>query len=307
MAERARVALVALHGGGLDHVAADVDRGFLEERIEDRGARVGHQDHVRLVDALPAGDGGAVEHLAVAEQFFVHEPCGDRDVLFFAACVGEAQVGKLDLFFFDQFESHRLGVISPPEWGNALPARERPTPDPYPGRAANQCRAYASFRTLVNQRLGEAGDRLCTDVGALVGRHCTDEGRRFYANPERGERTARRWCGAFPIRAYASPRYTRAFFAHSVPIMTASKLGTPPRTFQDLIFALQRYWSDQGCVILQPYDMEMGAGTFHPPPFCARSGLSPGAPPTCSLRGVPPTGVTAKTRSGCSTTTSSRW
>src|SRR3546814_9484073 len=27
---------------------------------------------------------------------------------------------------------------------------------------------------------------------------------------------------------------------------------------------LQRYWADQGCVILQPYDMEMGAGTFHP-------------------------------------------
>src|SRR5690242_17874123 len=40
------------------------------------------------------------------------------------------------------------------------------------------------------------------------------------------------------------------------------ELGTPPRTFQDLIFALQKYWADQGCVILQPYDMEMGAGTF---------------------------------------------
>lgn len=38
---------------------------------------------------------------------------------------------------------------------------------------------------------------------------------------------------------------------------------TQPRTFQDLIFALQRYWSEQGCVILQPYDMPMGAGTFH--------------------------------------------
>ena len=36
-----------------------------------------------------------------------------------------------------------------------------------------------------------------------------------------------------------------------------------PDTFQDLIFALQSYWSQQGCVILQPYDMEMGAGTFH--------------------------------------------
>jgi glycyl-tRNA synthetase alpha chain len=35
-------------------------------------------------------------------------------------------------------------------------------------------------------------------------------------------------------------------------------------SFQDLILRLQRYWADQGCVILQPYDMEMGAGTFHP-------------------------------------------
>lgn len=34
--------------------------------------------------------------------------------------------------------------------------------------------------------------------------------------------------------------------------------------FQDLILTLQRYWADRGCVILQPLDMEVGAGTFHP-------------------------------------------
>ena len=34
--------------------------------------------------------------------------------------------------------------------------------------------------------------------------------------------------------------------------------------FQDMILALQRYWADQGCVLLQPQDMEVGAGTFHP-------------------------------------------
>jgi glycyl-tRNA synthetase alpha chain len=39
---------------------------------------------------------------------------------------------------------------------------------------------------------------------------------------------------------------------------------SPKRSFQDLILALQRYWAEHGCVILQPYDMEMGAGTFHP-------------------------------------------
>ncbi len=38
----------------------------------------------------------------------------------------------------------------------------------------------------------------------------------------------------------------------------------PERSFQDLILTLQRYWAEQGCVILQPYDMEVGAGTFHP-------------------------------------------
>jgi glycyl-tRNA synthetase alpha chain len=38
----------------------------------------------------------------------------------------------------------------------------------------------------------------------------------------------------------------------------------PERSFQGLILTLQRYWADYGCVILQPYDMEVGAGTFHP-------------------------------------------
>ena len=37
-----------------------------------------------------------------------------------------------------------------------------------------------------------------------------------------------------------------------------------PLSFQDMILTLQSYWSAQGCVILQPYDVEMGAGTFHP-------------------------------------------
>jgi glycyl-tRNA synthetase alpha chain len=36
------------------------------------------------------------------------------------------------------------------------------------------------------------------------------------------------------------------------------------KTFQDLILTLQSFWAGQGCIILQPYDVEMGAGTFHP-------------------------------------------
>ena len=39
---------------------------------------------------------------------------------------------------------------------------------------------------------------------------------------------------------------------------------TKPLSFQQIILKLHNYWSDRGCVILQPYDMEMGAGTFHP-------------------------------------------
>lgn len=46
-------------------------------------------------------------------------------------------------------------------------------------------------------------------------------------------------------------------------------------TFQELIFALETYWSRQGCVILKPYDMEMGAGTFHPATFLKVLGPEP--------------------------------
>lgn len=47
--------------------------------------------------------------------------------------------------------------------------------------------------------------------------------------------------------------------------MTSDDAGTDPRrSFQGLILTLSRYWADYGCVILQPYDMEVGAGTFHP-------------------------------------------
>lgn len=42
---------------------------------------------------------------------------------------------------------------------------------------------------------------------------------------------------------------------------------TDTSTFQGLIFALQHYWSAQGCNIMQPLDMEVGAGTFHPATF----------------------------------------
>jgi glycyl-tRNA synthetase alpha chain len=48
--------------------------------------------------------------------------------------------------------------------------------------------------------------------------------------------------------------------------MAADGAGTAgaPRSFQEVILRLQSYWAARGCAILQPYDMEVGAGTFHP-------------------------------------------
>lgn len=46
-------------------------------------------------------------------------------------------------------------------------------------------------------------------------------------------------------------------------------------TFQGMILALQEYWSEQGCVLLQPYDMEVGAGTFHAATFLRSIGPEP--------------------------------
>ncbi|MEX1994590.1 MAG: glycine--tRNA ligase subunit alpha [Steroidobacteraceae bacterium] len=56
---------------------------------------------------------------------------------------------------------------------------------------------------------------------------------------------------------------------------TIKLLRLVPHTFQDLILALQRYWADQGCILLQPYDMEMGAGTFHTATFLRALGPEP--------------------------------
>ncbi|MGF6862534.1 glycyl-tRNA synthetase alpha chain [Rhodobacteraceae bacterium MBR-64] len=48
------------------------------------------------------------------------------------------------------------------------------------------------------------------------------------------------------------------------PIDAPDDARAKPRCFQDVILRLQAYWAEQGCAVLQPYDMEVGAGTFHP-------------------------------------------
>ncbi len=60
--------------------------------------------------------------------------------------------------------------------------------------------------------------------------------------------------------------------------MSKQNTNTPDvSTFQGLILALQQYWAERGCVILQPLDMEVGAGTFHPATFLRAIGPEPWA------------------------------
>ncbi|MEA2938471.1 MAG: glycyl-tRNA synthetase alpha chain, partial [Alphaproteobacteria bacterium] len=61
------------------------------------------------------------------------------------------------------------------------------------------------------------------------------------------------------VRAHLEPECVALMAAENLPAHMR-----PQQSFQGLILALQRYWADYGCVILQPYDMEVGAGTFHP-------------------------------------------
>src|SRR5512144_783308 len=52
--------------------------------------------------------------------------------------------------------------------------------------------------------------------------------------------------------------------ARSSSPAVAPRMASNRFTFQSLILSLQTFWAERGCVVLQPYDMEVGAGTFHP-------------------------------------------
>src|SRR5207248_1361174 len=101
----AGVAVVGFAGGRLQYVAGDDHGGFREEWIDRRGDRVGHQGHVGLVDRLPAGDRGAVEHQALGENFFVDHADVEGHMLPLAARIGETQVDVFHVIVLDRFLS----------------------------------------------------------------------------------------------------------------------------------------------------------------------------------------------------------
>ncbi len=60
-----------------------------------------------------------------------------------------------------------------------------------------------------------------------------------------------------------------------MPTQSVPASLVPERSFQGLILALQQYWAAYGCALLQPYDMEVGAGTFHPATILRSLGPKP--------------------------------
>src|SRR5258708_32455970 len=108
-----RIASVTLHGHRLDDIAAQNEGGLLVERIDDRSRRLGHQNHVRLVDALPSGDRRTVEHLAILEESLIHQSGGYGYVLFLANSVSKAEIDELRIFFFDEFQNIGGGHFRP--------------------------------------------------------------------------------------------------------------------------------------------------------------------------------------------------
>ena len=71
-------------------------------------------------------------------------------------------------------------------------------------------------------------------------------------------------------------------------------------TFQELLFRLQSFWAARGCVLQQPYDVEVGAGTMAPETFLRVLGPKPYRLAMRSLRGGRRMGAMARIRTGCS-------
>jgi hypothetical protein len=109
----ARVAGVGLAGDRVPDEAVEDQGRVGPERVEDRRARVGDQDHVRLLDLLEPADRGTVEAVALLEPLLGQLVGRDREVLHQPGQVGEAEVHDLDLGVPDQVEnvSDRFGQL----------------------------------------------------------------------------------------------------------------------------------------------------------------------------------------------------
>ena len=162
--DAARIARVRLHRRRVEDVAGQHQRRIGGERIQEGGRRIGQQHHVGLVDALPAGDAGAVEHLAVLEQAGIDDRLGEGHVVLHAAHVGEAQVDEFDLVvldqFFDVFEGH--GRLRRRGWDSG----QR-------NRCQSVSNARASFREPIFPAItaGPSGARCTIAVRVGIGLH----------------------------------------------------------------------------------------------------------------------------------------
>ena len=76
---------------------------------------------------------------------------------------------------------------------------------------------------------------------------------------------------------------------------------------QEIILTLQNYWSNQGCLLLQAYDTEKGAGTMSPYTFLRAIGPEPGMQHTWNLHAVLQMVVTGRTQTVYSNITNSKW
>ena len=101
----ARATIISLVCVGLDHVAMHAECFLGIEGVHVDRCRIGHQFHVGLVNRLPSGNRGPVEHKAFFKEVFVDQIRHQRHVLQLAFGVGKTDVDVFDVFVLDQFQS----------------------------------------------------------------------------------------------------------------------------------------------------------------------------------------------------------
>jgi len=104
LGDGAGVEVIALAVGRLDDVTGQDKGGLFAKGVHDCGGGVGHEQHVRGFDALPARNRGAVEGMARLKLVLVDLMGGHRDVLLLAAGIGKTEVDELDLVVRDHFQ-----------------------------------------------------------------------------------------------------------------------------------------------------------------------------------------------------------